>query len=137
MDCLARREYGRAELIGRLVDGGFEPETARAAVEGLTAEGLQDDHRFAGNLIQSRIGQGKGPVRIRLDLEQRRIEPAVVEEALADSGADWAELARQVRVRKFGADVPCDFPDKARQMRFLQYRGFEPDQVAAAVTADD
>jgi len=28
-----------------------------------------------------------------------------------------------------------EFPEKARQMRFLQYRGFEPDQIQAAVSS--
>jgi SOS response regulatory protein OraA/RecX len=29
--------------------------------------------------------------------------------------------------------MPADFKEKARQMRFLQYRGFEPDHIQAAV----
>ena len=33
---------------------------------------------------------------------------------------------------KFGANIPKDFKAKARQMRFLQYRGFEQDHVQAA-----
>jgi regulatory protein len=137
MNCLARREYGKAELLTRLTAGGFEPETARAAVERLAGEGLQDDRRFAASFIQSRIGQGKGPVRIRLDLQQRGIDAALVQEALEECREDWAELARRVRQRKFGPDTPADFREKARQMRFLQYRGFEPDQVQAAVSARD
>lgn len=137
MDCLARREYGRAELITRLMDKGFEPETARAAVERLVAEGLQDDRRFAESLVASRIRKGKGPVRIRLDLTGRGIEPGLVEHALADAGEDWSLLARRVRERRFGAGLPADFPEKARQMRFLQSRGFAPDQIAAAVSGAD
>ena len=137
MDFLARREYGREELVGKLVGGGFEPDTARAAVERLAGEGLQDDHRFAAGLVQSRIGQGKGPVRIRQELEQRGIDAGLIEAALADAGEDWAALARRVRSRKFGAALPPDFPAKARQMRFLQYRGFTADQVQAAVASND
>jgi regulatory protein len=38
-------------------------------------------------------------------------------------------------VKKFGRSRPAEFRDKARQMRFLQYRGFEPDQIRAAVSA--
>ena len=137
MDFLARREYGREELVGKLVRGGFQPDTARAAVERLADEGLQDDRRFAAGLVQSRIGQGKGPVRIRQELEQRGIDAGLAETALAESGEDWAGLARRVRTRKFGAALPPDFPAKARQMRFLQYRGFTADQVQTAVENDD
>jgi regulatory protein len=133
MNCLARREYGKAELVAKLLDSGFDAGTARAAVDRLAADGLQNDRRFAASLVQSRINQGKGPVRIRQDLAQRGIDAALVDEALADSGENWTELAGRVRHRKFGADLPPDFPEKARQMRFLQSRGFTAEQIQAAM----
>ncbi len=49
---------------------------------------------------------------------------------------DWSALALEVRRKKFGEIEPVDLKDKARQMRFLQYRGFESDQVRAALDAD-
>ncbi len=134
MDYLARREHGGRELREKLVAAGFGTEIADDAVARLAAEGLQDDSRFAAALVQSRISQGKGPVRIRQELEQRALDPALVDEALAECEEDWTALARRVRQRKFGADLPRDFPEKARQMRFLQYRGFTPDQIHTAVT---
>jgi len=48
---------------------------------------------------------------------------------------DWFELARQVRVRKFGENLPAEFAEKARQMRFLQYRGFDAEQIQVAVSS--
>jgi regulatory protein len=138
MDCLARREYGRAELQAKLVNQGFAPDTAAAAVAKLAAEGLQDERRFVDNFVQSRINQGKGPVRIRLDLGQRGVDEELVEEVLAERAEDWLARAREVRRRKFGPELPRDFKEKARQMRFLQYRGFEPGHCrAAASTGDD
>jgi len=132
MDFLARREYGRAELIKKLADKGFDRDVAEQAVGKLTAEGLQSDQRFAESFVQSRISQGKGPVRIRLDLGQRGIADAVIHQAIEQSDADWRALARDVRHRKFSAALPLDFKAKAKQMQFLQYRGFEQDQVRAA-----
>lgn len=137
MDYLARREYGRRELREKLIGAGFAGEIAGEAVARLAAEGLQDDGRFAAALVQSRINQGKGPVRIRQELEQRGIDTGLIDDALANCGENWPELARRVRRRKFGAELPSDFPAKARQMRFLQYRGFTPDQIQAAVSPDD
>lgn len=133
MDFLARREYGQAELIKKLADKGYDRDVAGQAVVKLTAEGLQSDQRFAESFVQSRINQGKGPVRIRLDLGQRGIGDAVIHQAIEQSGADWRALARDVRCRKFSDAVPADFKAKAKQMQFLQYRGFEQDQVQAAV----
>jgi regulatory protein len=133
MDYLARREYGREELSAKLVSAGFDESTALSAVERLTTEGLQDDRRFVDNFIQSRVQQGKGPVRIRLELAQRGLGETLIDEVLDDRDDDWRSLARTTRQRKFGPDQPRDFPEKARQMRFLQYRGFDPDQIQAAM----
>jgi regulatory protein len=133
MDYLARREYGRQELVNKLTAAGFEPESATSAVERLTADGLQDDRRFIEGFTQSRINQGKGPVRVEMDLRQRGIDAGLIAEMMESSSADWKRLAQEVRRKKFGADLPGNFSDKARQMRFLQYRGFTQAQIEAAV----
>ncbi|MGI9248922.1 MAG: regulatory protein RecX, partial [Woeseiaceae bacterium] len=117
MDFLARREYGQTELIRKLADKGFGRNIAEQAVLKLTEEGLQSDRRFAENFMQSRINQGKGPVRIRLDLGQRGISDAAIENVLEETDVDWYELAREIRLKKFGASRPADFKAKARQMR--------------------
>jgi regulatory protein len=136
MDFLARREYGQTELIKKLADKGYERSVVEGAVNKLTEDGLQSDQRFAGAFVQSRINQGKGPVRIRLDLGQRGVGDAAIELAIEDASANWFELARAVRLRKFGTGKPSDFKAKAKQMRFLQYRGFEQDHVQAAFNGD-
>ena len=132
MDFLARREYGQAELIRKLADKGFDRDVAEQALAQLTADGLQSDQRFADSFVQSRINQGKGPVRIRLDLTQRGIPDSTTEIALEEADTDWYALAREQRVKKFGEASPSDFKEKARQMRFLQYRGFEQDHIQSA-----
>lgn len=134
MDYLARREYGRLELQAKLQNAGFSTEAARVAVDRLASENLQCDRRFIESFIQSRISKGKGPVRVRLELEERRLEAGLIDEILSATDADWSTLARQIRERKFGPEPPPDFKEKARQMRFLQYRGFEPGHIQAAVT---
>ncbi len=117
MDFLARREYGHAELVGRLIAAGFEAETAGAAVATLTADGLQDDRRFAEHFATARTGRGTGPVRIRQALKERGIPSALVDQVIGELDTDWFE--------------------QARQMRFLQYRGFETDHIQHAMRPDD
>ena len=136
MDFLARREYGQKELIKKLADKGFDRDVAAQAVFRLTDQDLQNDQRFAEAFVQSRINQGKGPVRIRLELSQRGINDGTVEAALAASVANWRELARDARHKKYGFRQPQDFKAKAKQMRFLQYRGFEQDHVQSAFNDD-
>lgn len=137
MDYLARREYGYQELKRKLANFGFMTDAVDVAVEQLVADGLQDDRRFVEALVQSRISQGKGPARILSDLSQKGIRESLSNEVLADTDIDWRSLARDVRRRKFGRSTPGDFKEKARQMRFLQYRGFLSEQISAAFTADD
>ena len=137
MDFLARREYGQTELTRKLADKGFDRDVAEQAVLQLANEGLQSDARFAESFVQSRINQGKGPVRIRLDLGQRGIGDSAIEIAIEEADADWYAMAREIRARKFGRARPADFREKARQMRFLQYRGFEQDHIQAAVGSHD
>ena len=137
MDYLARREYGQAELRHKLAGAGFSRDAAERAVDQLAADGLQDDARFAEGFVQARANRGKGPVTIRSELAQRGLDAGVVNDALAASGVDWSALAREVRLKKFGADAPGTWKEKARQMRFLQYRGFDSEQIRAAVGDDD
>jgi regulatory protein len=135
MDYLARREYGRLELQAKLERTGFNTEIARVAVDRLAIESLQCDRRFIEDFIRSRIDKGKGPVRVRLDLEERKLEASLVDEILSGCDANWVAMARQVREKKFGHELPADFKEKARQMRFLQQRGFESGQIQAAVAS--
>jgi len=136
MDYLARREHACRELARKLETAGFDANVAADAIQQLTDEGLQSDRRFVESFVQSRINQGKGPVRICADLGERGIAVVLVDEVLGETGQDWYELAREVRTKKFGGERPVDFKEKARQMRFLQYRGFEPDQIQLAVSVD-
>jgi regulatory protein len=136
MDYLARREHGRTELLNKLTKFGFEADAADDAVAQLVDDGLQSDTRFAEAFVRSRIGQGKGPARIRAELREHGVSDGVIDTALSEAGQDWFELAIDVRFKKFGAERPADFKEKARQMRFLQSRGFDSDQIQVAVSAN-
>jgi regulatory protein len=137
MDYLARREHGHVELCNKLTKFGFDADISDDAIEQLIDDGLQSDQRFAEAFIQSRINQGKGPTRIRVDLSQRGVSDSVIDDGLHAAEQNWRALASEVRTKKFGAELPVHFKEKARQMRFLQYRGFEPDQIQSAVSAGD
>ena len=137
MDYLARREHSREELCRKMRAAGFDANVAIDVVEDLRKEGLQSDRRFVDAFVQSRIDQGKGPTVIRADLSQRGVREPVIHEVLLEADQDWKGLAREVRVKKFGEQAPEEFKERTRQMRFLQNRGFEPDQIQAAVGGDE
>jgi regulatory protein len=135
MVLLARRDFAIGELHSRLVRRGFTAETATAAIQELVEERMLDDVRYAGNYVSYHSGRGEGPLRIANDLREFGLPDSLIEAALAE-GPDWRVLARDVRLRKFGAELPASWPEKARQARFLQYRGFSSDHIRSALGAD-
>jgi regulatory protein len=132
---LAKRDFAAGELLARLTARGFGPETARAVIEELTAAGTLNEARYAENYVAWHAARGQGPLRIGTDLRKHGVAEALIEAALA-GGPDWKALAGRVRRSKFGSQVPASWPEKARQMRFLQYRGFSSDHIRAATGAD-
>jgi regulatory protein len=129
---LARREYASAELIVALVRKGYAAAVVKEVVAVLAADQLVDDSRYAGSLVRMLVARGLGPLRIARQLREAGLAEADVAAAL-DEGPDWRALAEEVRRRKFGAAVPREWPARAKQMRFLQYRGFAADQLSGAL----
>lgn len=135
---LARREYSRAELRGKLLphvktgeDFGLYsdssgdssgPADLDALLDDLTARGWLSDARAATQLLHAKRSRF-GTQRIAHDLRQKGISEELVSAALPALKESELEAARSVWQRKFGA-LPQDAGEKARQIRFLQSRGF-------------
>lgn len=98
----------------------------------LTDAGLQDDSRFAEAYVRYRRDRGYGPRRIAEELRQRGIDDALKERALAVADDDWLDCAVQVYSKKF-RDAPGNYAERTKQMRFLQYRGFDNAQINYAL----
>jgi len=130
---LARREHCVGELRSKLGQRGFEPTAVAAVLADLERRGLVSDDRFASALVRQRVGRGQGPVRIRAELRGFGLDAAAADAALEEVDVDWPECAIRVRRRRFGSRVPASFAERAKQARFLQYRGFTADQVRAAL----
>ena len=99
----------------------------------LVSENLQSDERFAEAFVRSRIARGQGEVRIRMELRERGIEKDMANKAMNQCDIDWFTLARDVTKNKYGDDFAADNREKAKRMRFLQYRGFTYDQISYAL----
>ncbi len=125
---LARREYSVFELRQKLENLAPSPVCTQI-LDGLVQQGMQSDTRFAEMLCRSRFNGGKGPVMLRYELNEHKIDPDLIERALAVYQGQWAESAAQVRIRKFGEKPPENFEEWAMQARFLQQRGFTSAQI--------
>ncbi len=126
---MARREYSRCELYEKLLTKGCSEAIARSVSDGLVAEGLLSDERFIQSLIRVRRGRGYGPLRIRVELQEKGIAPEIVDDAVAARSREWVDEIKRVRRKKFGASLPATYAERARQARFLQSRGFSTDQI--------
>lgn len=126
---LARREHSAAELQQKLQQAGHETDKIHDALTTLQQNGLQDDQRFAEAYIRSRLLRGYGELRIRQELKQKGVTDDLANLSIQQAEIDWFALAAEVRRKRFGEQCPDDFKDRARQMRFLQYRGFTHDQI--------
>ena len=145
---LSRREYGRAELKQKLVDKEQDPDSINALLDEFEEKGYQSDYRTTLMLIRENIRKGRGRGRIKQEFYRKKIampgnidelidmanaESEEFSEFIDDSaenlveGIDWLKLAVSARTKKYGDDIPTEQKDKARQLRFLQYRGFNSD----------
>lgn len=177
---LARREYSRAELRGKLLphvraacrspddlagddwpedgaasdDGGFEqlavpqpshdagvlrdPAAALAELDALlddlASRGWLSDQRAAAQLLHARRAR-YGAQRITHELHQKGISDELIAEVLPELRGSELATAREVWQRKFGK-LPQDAREKARQMRFLQSRGFALDTILKVLRHD-
>jgi regulatory protein len=132
---LARRDHACGELAARLRERGFDAAVIETLVAELRDRRLLDDERYAGHFVAYHRARGQGPMRIRRELDQLGVDSTLIEAALESAG-DWRALARSVRTRRFGSKLPASWPDKARQARFLQYRGFSSDHIRSALGSD-
>jgi len=133
LELLARREHSRSELERKLAARGFSEEVRAHALDELERSGSLADARFTDSFVRSRVAKGQGPQRIRAELAQRGIDSAEADDGLAAAAVDWLATIRAVRAKRFGPELPRDYAERARQARFLKYRGFDSAQIRAAL----
>ncbi|MGY5393778.1 regulatory protein RecX [Acinetobacter sp. NigerLNRRAM0016] len=129
---LTRKEYSKAELIEKLATYAANQEEVINLVEELSNNNYQSDQRVAEIVLSSQKRKGKGPQRIKLALKNKKINSELIQEELKE--IDWAEQAYQLKIKKFGITVERDPKLKAKQIRFLQYRGFDMDTIMKAIS---
>ena len=128
--CLARRDYSRAELRARLRPLAADDAAVDEVLDRLESERLLSDQRYASQRIAARAVR-YGDTRLRQELRQRGLSDADIAAALPAAG-DELERRRALWQKKFGS--PAQTPaERAKQMRFLQYRGFSHTAISAVL----
>lgn len=134
---LANREHSAYELAQKLSKAGFDADEVGDVIQQLKETNLQSDVRFAESFIRSRANRGYGAVRINMELKDRGVTADIITECMNTAEIDWFTLAAEVRSKRFGEEMPDDYKSRAKQQRFLQYRGFTHEQITESFNLTD
>lgn len=133
---LSRRDYGKAELFARMKrrmyeknEGIIDEQLIEGVLDKLSEQHFLDDDRVVSLLLHGYARKGYGPLRIKQEMRQKGFAETLVEHHFAELDVDWFEKAAEVRSKKFGDEIPTDFKEKGKQIRYLQYRGFFGDMI--------
>jgi regulatory protein len=108
---------------------GYETTAIAWLLSELKALDMQSDQRYAEAYAHMRTQKGFGPLRIQAELRQRGVAAGIIHAVIDQDDEFWLTQTQKVRQKKFGTSIPRDFKAQARQMRFLQMRGFSGEQI--------
>lgn len=122
---LGRREFSRQELENRLrgyADAG-NPEELAMLMNDLAERGWLSDARYAEAVVRKRTGQ-YARRSIAQELKSAGVAVEVTDAALAPVDPDEEFTAALALCQRKFRHAPIDQKEKARQIRFLQTRGY-------------
>ena len=127
MRFLARREHSREELRRKLAPKVEQGEDLDAVLDELAAKGWLSDARYAEHAISAKARRF-GPMKMAHYLKGRGVDAEAIAAGLRAAGADGAPQLETIWKSRF-REAPQDEREKARQVRFLQGRGFALDEI--------
>ena len=132
---LARREHSRAELARKLKAHAQPEDDLDALLDDLARGKLLSDERYAESRAHV-LSRKFGAARIAQELRAKGVGDELAGQAEKTARATEVERARMVWRRKFPAG-PKTREERAKQMRFLQSRGFSFDVIRAVLGGAD
>jgi len=130
---LSRREHSAFEIRDKLLKRDFDSEEIDRVIIELQQGGWLSDERFAEAYIRMRQLKGFGPVRIAMELNERGVKEHIVDDYLHADDDSWRQTLEQQYRKKYKDKPIDDYSDKAKRIRFLQYRGFALDVIYQVV----
>ena len=126
---LSRREHSAFEIRDKLLKRDFEESEIEQAITELQQGGWLSDERFAEAYIRMRQIKGFGPIRIAIELNERGVKESIVDAYMCADNDRWQQTLEQQYLKKYKNRPIEDYNDKAKRIRFLQYRGFALDVI--------
>lgn len=132
---LARREYTRDELYRKLLPYAEEADSLEDLLADFKARGWLSEQRFVEQVVHARSGR-YGSRYIAHELREKGVGEELIAQALPQLKESDLETARAIWSKKFGKP-PQDAKERAKQMRFLQSRGFGLDVIGKLLKGSD
>lgn len=139
---LSKRELSQHELRQKLLAKDCDADAIEMLLIEFAEKGYQSDERCAYMIIRESIRKARGKQYIHRAFKEARLNfDSSLDDMIAQAGidtlidgtaldschdkVDWLYLAVEARCKKYGNDLPQTPKEKAKQLRFLQYRGYE------------
>ena len=133
LDALSRREHSRTELARKLAAHTDNPDELHALLDDLQMRGWLSDARYTEQMVHARQAR-YGSRKIAFELREQGVDERLISVSVAGLKDTELERARAVWEKKFG-QAPTTEQEKAKQIRFLQSRGFGWEVIARVVKA--
>ena len=127
MRFLARREHSREELRRKLRSRAEQGDDLEGMLDDLARRGWLCDARFAEQAARAK-SRRFGPLKLAHFLKSRGVGEEAIAAGLRAAGSEGRANLEAVWRSRFRA-APADEREKARQVRFLQGRGFALDDI--------
>ena len=126
---LSRREHSALEIRDKLRKRDFDEGEIEQTIIELQQGGWLSDERYAEAYIRMRQLKGFGPIRISIELNERGVKESIVDDYLQADNKGWQQTLEQQYLKKYKNKPIADYTDRAKRIRFLQYRGFALDVI--------
>lgn len=135
MDFLSRREHSSKEIYQKMSRKVESKEMLLESIKELERDGLLSDERFAESYFQSRKRRGFGPLRIKSELIQRGVKENLFYSL--EKEIDWSSNALDALKKKLNGKMPQETKEILKLKNFLNYRGFEFQDIDKAFSMLD
>ena len=141
LDLLAIRARSVVELRRKLIQKGEPAEAVDAAIERLKTQKFLDDDHFAREFARSKVmGAGASRRRIGMELGRKGVDretaDSAIDELVETEGIDVSASIHKVAGKKWKSLSRLDGQTATRRLYgFLARRGFNPDEIRAAMQA--
>lgn len=118
------------EVERHLLSKGFDPEEIQETIERLKELRYLDDEDYCARYLEYAVAKGRGPLRIRRELEEKGVDREIIQIAFEEYETEESDLDRaKEQAEKIARGKTVDKKLLARIGRRLQSMGYTSDVI--------